>query len=679
MNFKTVTLSATLVLVLSACTSTHERLQAPSSFLKSADKDQLVKAEQALQSANENQNSRDQVEVLAGLPATDISSGDVVDLLQTFSNEKTLKLTVDDLALSEFLHYTFGEVLKLSYVLNDSVEVDKKNVTLNLQENLSEQDLFKLIEQLLEERGFSIVKNNGIYYVQDVAQGASQKDIVYGYGKETTNVPRTSMTIVQFVPFSYGLPTSLANSLRQLVGISATPDFDRNTLAIKGKRADILRAVEFIQLMDQPAFRNRHIGIFRTVFVSVDELKEKLPELLKQEGISASANGLLDKALSIVTLDRIGSVVMFANKQEVIDRAVFWAKQIDVAPSGNMPQYFLYSPRFARATDLGESLQMLIGGSNPMPLGNSTSASQQNTQTRNTNKSSSGTRVAKSEDMSLVVDERANSLIFHTTGDKYRQLLPLIRQLDVMPKQVILEVLIAEVKLTDLFKQGVEFALTNLGAQAQGGFELNSGSTGLSYMLKGARGSVTLNLLQTNTNVNVLSRPSLLVRDGVTANINVGDDVPTVGEIVTDPTNGSRSSVVYRKTGVELKVKPTINARGVVIMEVAQKITNSAPGDDSVGGSPIFFERNIQTEVVAESGQTIIMGGLISENRTLTDRSVPFFSSIPLLGTLFDSTTDDTQKTELVVLVTPRVIESSDEWNELKSKLSNLYNQIEIN
>jgi len=114
-------------------------------------------------------------------------------------------------------------------------------------------------------------------------------------------------------------------------------------------------------------------------------------------------------------------------------------------------------------------------------------------------------------------------------------------------------------------------------------------------------------------------------------------------------------------------------------MEIDQKISNQATGDDSVAGSPIIFERSIRTEVVAKSGQTIILGGLISENSSVSDTSVPFFSSIPIIGSLFNSTNDTGDKTELVVMVTPRVIESVDEWEAIVEKFSSGFNNLKLN
>jgi general secretion pathway protein D len=373
----------------------------------------------------------------------------------------------------------------------------------------------------------------------------------------------------------------------------------------------------------------------------------------------------------VVELDKQGELIFFANNIAVIERAVFWAKHLDKPILTAEKQYFIYKPKFSRAVDMGESLQLLIGEGGG--LGKSTSAASENS-------SRPSVSSASSKNMKMVVDERANSIIFFAAGDAYQQLLPLIKRLDVLPKQVLLEVMIAEVKLTDGFKAGVQFDLTNKGvANVTGGFDLASGSSGLSYILSGMEGSISANLLQTNNNVNVLSKPTLLVRDGVNATINVGDDIPTVGEIVTDPVNGSRSSVVYRNTGVVLAVTPTINGRGVVTMQISQSISNSSPGNDAVAGSPIFSQRSINTEVIAESGQTIVLGGLITDNNSATDTSVPFFSSLPLIGNLFNSTNESKDKTELIVLVTPKIIESSDEWDEIKAKLSNNFDFLDIN
>nr|MDC2854611.1 hypothetical protein [Ningiella sp. W23] len=270
--------------------------------------------------------------------------------------------------------------------------------------------------------------------------------------------------------------------------------------------------------------------------------------------------------------------------------------------------------------------------------------------------SQNSARSASSKDVKMVVDERANTLIFHTSGEEYQQLLPLIKRLDILPKQVMLEVVIAEVTLQGEFKRGVEFALNkgNYGLSTTGAF-MGDGFGGLSYLLQGDNGRIAINLLQTNSLAKILSRPSLVVRDGVSASINVGTDIPIIGETTSDPINGDRqtTSIDYRKTGVELSVTPTVNAQGVVLMEINQKVSNQATGSTSSSVNPSIFERTIKTEVVAQSGQTVILGGLISENNSNSDSKVPLFGDLPLIGALFRADTKNNDRTELVVLVTP--------------------------
>jgi len=669
--------------LLAGCNSTPNGLSPTPSYLqKNAPVN--VKASEEPQSTNPDNNktaAQHGITYLEPLANNKASQSEQTNLADQFSNTERVKLTADSLLVKDYLHYVFGELLNVNYILGEQLNNSKDQVTLNLQDELTKRKLFTLSEQMLQERNILIRYRDGIYYIHKSAEGQSA-NIVYGYGNKVADIPNTTADIMQIVPLQFGMQSQLTLVLRGVAKVQIIPLNANNAFILTGKQSEIKKAIEFIQLIDQPAFSNRAIGIYKTVFVSVDEIKQKLPELLKQEGISTSGTGT-SEAVSLVSLDRAGKVVFFAPNQQIISRINFWLKQIDQPLSGSERQYFVYQPQFSRAVDLGESLKTLIGGNlGSATLGNNTSAASQNKQVNNNNSSNnkSSTSVASNDDMKLVVDERANSLIFYSTGTSYKQLLPLVKRLDVMPKQIVLEMMIAEVTLTDEFKQGVEFALTNKGADVQGGFNLESSigdSQGLSYVLSGTRGSIALNLLQKDTYVNVLSRPSLAVRDGVQATINIGNRIPIIGDIVTDPVNGSRTSVEYLETGIDLQVTPTVNAQGVVLMQIMQKISNQA---DAAGaqGNPIIFERSLQTEVIAGNGQTIMLGGLISENSTLSDRRVPFFSSIPLLGRLFDGTDNNTAKTELVVLVTPRIVDSTAEWESIYSQFKQGLSELKL-
>jgi len=666
---KPIYLPVILLALLSACVSNpdNNQLNTGESFLahkkKLADGDDDTPTNTEKKSAlNQSQKSIDYISPMAF--KKEISST-ANTLSQQFSKTNMVKISADELPLNEFIHYVMGDLLEVSYILGAEVKDDSTTVTLNLQNNVSQYKLYSLVEELLAERQYMLRFNDGIYYVNKEGQQTGKEVIAFGYGNQIKDVPNTSQAIWQMAPFDYGFNGSLQLTLSQLAKVKVYPDSQQNLLLLKGKRTEIIKALEFMQLVDQPKLGQRQIALFKSTFVDTQTLIKRLTSLLKQEGISVGVENDTNRALSIVPLANMGALTLFANKREVVQRAIFWLNTIDQPEDGDALQYFIYAPQFSRAADLGLSLDALLGGS--QSAGDTTSL---DSAAKSAKKSITSSGITGGN-VGLVVDERANSLIFQTTGEEYRKLLPLIKRLDVMPKQILLEVIIAEVKLTDEFKQGVDFKLTNQGtSNITGGYNLTNGAGGLSYILTGAKGSLDVSLFQKDTNVEVLSRPSLLVRDGVTAQMTVGDNIPTVGEIVTDPVNGSRTSIVYLETGVDLSVTPTINAQGVVIMEIMQKISNQAPGDSSVEGSPTIFERTFSTEVVADSGQTIILGGLISEDKTINDRSVPFFSTLPFIGKLFDATEQKKTKTELVIMVTPRVIESTDEWSEVKSKLS---------
>lgn len=664
--------SISIVSVLSGCNSTaksNKYTSANSYLIENQQKTTIENAEvvKSVQTLNT------EAEQLRFIPPYKIGAVEVTtaqDTLKRFSIDETLTIAADELALKDYLHQVFGEQLKLNYVLSDDIKNDTNLVTLNLQDKISERKLFTLTEKLLTERNYVIRLNDNIFYLHK-KEDASKGEVVYGYGKKISDIPQTSLDIIQIVPFDYGLQASLPNTMRVLLGINAQADIQRGVITIQGRRNDIVRALELVNLLDRPSLYERHIGAFKSNYISTRDLVVKIEQLLNEEGIDLTKNGGgKGKApLSVVELETQSSLIFFSTSESLIERAVFWAQQIDKPIKTTEIQYFLYQPQYSRAADLGVSLEALIGGAGHS---NSTSVTSENKKNQGGGFNFTA-RSASSDGLKMVVDERANTLIFYTSGERYQQLVPLIKQLDILPKQVMLEVVIAEVTLSDEFKQGVEFAFNNAnyGIATQGAF-MGGGFGGLSYLLKGANGSVALNMLQTNSLVNILSRPTLVVRDGVAATINVGTDIPIVGETTSDPISGDKQTtkIEYRKTGVELAVTPTVNAQGIVLMEIKQKISNQVEAGSTSSVNPSVFERSINTEVVAESGQTIILGGLISDNRTQKASKVPFFGDIPIIGALFRADTQGGDKTELVILVTPKVIHSGAEWAAIKDKFS---------
>ncbi|WP_394146923.1 type II secretion system protein GspD [Shewanella atlantica] len=586
-------------------------------------------------------------------------------IADSFSTQASLTIAADSMPLVDFLHYTFGELLQSSYVLGQKLTDEPSSVTLNVQERISPQKLYSLAEQLLLERGIGIKRQNGVIYIHKIEKSDGQNTAV-GYGRTVDSIPN-ALHVQQIVPLRYLINSNSLRTLRDITGVNTAVDMSQGVLFLKGDREQVIRSIELLAILDSPGSRSRNIGFLKLTFIDADTFIESITEILQNEGVMGAGKSV-DSRISLVPISQLGAVAVFASEADFIERVEFWAKQLDKPSKGNEKQYFIYTPKFARASDLGESVSALISGR---------SASTQKAEKASDDKAaaienrapSSVNSSASNDNISMVVDERSNALIFYSSGPEYQAILPLVARLDVMPKQVILEVSIAEVTLTDEFKFGVDMAFSsgNFSFSNKHGADKIGGSV---FSWASGGNKIDAQAFESNKWVNVLSKPSLLVRDGVAATIQVGTDIPVVGKTTTDPVNGVTKSIEYRKTGIDVSVTPTINAQGVVIMTIKQSNSNQVDGGAEVEGNPQIFERSIDTEVVAESGQTVILGGLISENATDNQVGLPWVSKLPLIGALFGTTTQNTVRTELVIMVTPKVLTRSDEWDDIKSNLT---------
>lgn len=597
-----------------------------------------------------------------------------VDLSKRFGNEARFQVSVNALPFNDFIHYALGELLQISYLVEPSVKNINTPVTLSLQDKVSAQRLFQLVQEVLAQSNVKITQSDDIFYI--VPSGKDSKsDNAFGFGRSISSVPNVAGEIVQLVPAKYGVSTSLRNTVGGLVDASVGIDPAQNLITIKGRREQIIRALGLIDIIDSPKLNNKASAILSFRYIDSQTFIGKASELLELEGISTAAGRTTSTSLYFIPLEHLGKVVVFATADEIIDRVDYWRKELDKPATGAEQSFYIYHPQFARAADMGASLAPLLGDKSGVGSANrrnrSTSnnqASQETATPARQNSEQTQVQTIENDEIRVVVDERANALIFYSTGQYYQELQPILRQLDIMPKQVMMELVIAEVKLTGSFAKGVQFAIENgsLGGNTDT-FSFNS-KDGFKYSIVGLDGNVTVNLSERDGLVNVLSRPTLLVRDGVAANFSVGDDIPTVGSTTSDPINGERetTTVQYRKTGVDLTVTPTINAQGTVIMTIDQKISTANPDSEGAGGNPSIFERTLSTEVVAGDGQTVMLGGLISENRSTDASQVPLLGELPLLGHLFRGDSGNHDKTELVVLVTPKIINGAQDWQRVE-------------
>jgi len=281
-----------------------------------------------------------------------------------------------------------------------------------------------------------------------------------------------------------------------------------------------------------------------------------------------------------------------------------------------------------------------------------------------------------------------NTLLIRSTAQEWEQIKSLLRQLDVPPRQVLIDAKIYELDLTGALSAGLQSYLdqknsgpvgrTLIGAAGAAGLSLSAGAlVGRSHELLGV-----LNLLETRHQGKLVSAPSIIATDSIMANMNVGQDVPVLtssgvaGGVQSGGNSVFTNTVSSRSTGVSLGILARVNSSGVVTMQISQQVSQPQETTTSNISSPSFSTRNFTTQVTVQDGDTIAIGGFIQESKTLDTSGVPFLSRIPVLGSAFGSKSNGRARTELIVFLTPRVIydtnQIQDATDEIKSNLKRI-------
>jgi general secretion pathway protein D len=281
----------------------------------------------------------------------------------------------------------------------------------------------------------------------------------------------------------------------------------------------------------------------------------------------------------------------------------------------------------------------------------------------------------------IVADEKNNALVIFARPRDFRMIEGIIRKLDIVPLQVLLEATIAEVTLNDSLRYGLQFflkagsssfSLTNATTGTVSTRDITGVFPGFNYVLSGADTRVILSAISAITNVNVISSPQILVLDHQTAALQIGDQVPIIvqsAQSVVNPDSPIVNSVQYRNTGVILQVTPRVNTTGLVTLDIDQEVSDVSRTTSSNINSPTIAQRRIISSVVVQDGETVALGGLIKDNQTDIRSGIPILSEIPILGALFRTTTRATARTELLVLLAPRVIRSAKEARDVTEEL----------
>ncbi len=625
-----------------------------------------------------------------------------------FDDTSSITVAVENLPLPDFINRIFGDLLQVNYVLSDKV-TGREKLSLSLDKKVSPRMLFDTVTEILNRFKISVVEKKGVFYI---APETGRTAPTLGWGEKPADIPVSPGQVRQIVPLRYIDAQTMMNILGNVPGVKTSIVMGQNTLSVIGSRDGVGNVLEYVSAFDQPAMRGRFAAMQRIKYWTPSDLILKLKEILISEGIPWSDTQGRG-GVKLINIDRWRLILVFAAEEKWLERVHYWINTLDVPEEAKEGRYFIYFPENSRASDLMTTLQTILGSvsdqneppkiqgsetpdavSQPVAAASTgiqsavrsvspfsrTARSNIATTKQGVPTSQSGIGAATGPGLpGLAVDEVRNALILYTDADHYKSIETLLKQLDIMPPQVYIEATVAEVTLTDNLQYGLEWYLKNIdGSQTsilstKGGLGIGSAGLNFSMVTDSQKYQLLINALAEKELVQVLSSPSITVRDGKSASIVVGTQVPVVtsevassNSVTTENTTGVVRSYQYLTTGISLNVTPTVHARGVVTLEIDQDVSEASA---SGGENPLILNRTLNTEVVAASGQTLVIGGLIKQNNGITNSSVPFFGSLPLLRYLFTNTKDGKNRTELVVMITPYIIRSTLEIEDIQQKI----------
>ncbi len=623
-------------------------------------------------------------------------------------------LNFDAADLGEVTKIILTDMLQENYVMSPKVG---GTVTLQTTEPLHKEELLPTLEMLLRINGAVLIKRGGSYRIEadgdsvQIANASSinGKNIKAGYQ-------------IKVVPLKYVGAADMAEVMTPIIPNKAIVKVDtaRNILLVAGTHDELKKILGLIKTFDVNFIAGMSFGLFPLENTEVTNTLAEIEQIFN-EGEKNPLSGMI----RFVSIKHLNAILVITKQRAYLKEAENWISRLDKANAGiGEGGVIVYKVQHVDAVELASTLSQVVSGiasSSNKPasvapgqkLGSLSNKSRDKSRkkdntrfsrnSRNSRSSkSSGQGVSALEGVNIIADESNNALVITAQPQQYRMLKKIIKQLDVMPLQVLIDAMIVSVSLTDSLEHGIQWRFKNGFGNDLDGIGQSSGSDlidifddvkslasqGFTYGLVDSQVGVrvALRAFAKDDKINVLSTPSVMVLNNHEANIIVGDEIPVRTGEFTNTSGGTQnsltnSSISMVETGVSLNVKPRVNANGVVILEIEQKVNNALDAGSSQSGSgidsPTILKREITSSVAVVDGESVILGGLISETHSFDNSGIPFLKDIPYLGWLFGTQKKKVMKEELVVIITPRVIANKYDarkvTDEFKRKLSGIF------
>lgn len=594
--------------------------------------------------------------------------------------------------LPQFIDTVFGEILRVPYSTGPGVADRRDIISLRGPDEMDNTRLFAMAQMALAQYGLGVaIDEGGVRIVQDTVLSGRAPTFIMT--RSSPDTPQSSRPVMQFFSVASvdveALLPLLEQSYPNRGSVRFTAQPETNTLLISGSARDVGAAASIVRQLDQPHFANGQIARIEPVFMSTEQLADTIVRALAGEGyrVNAHTESVRGGVINVVPLEHANQVLVFANDERVFERALFWARRADRAEAmGNMPGLYIYNAVHMSAEELGALISQSGSGEGTAPTLNPPEIA-----VRRNN----GVRVGPEADGgsgavnlgSITIDTAGNRILFRGTAAEFARLRSTLVQLDAPQPQVLIELTIAEVTLTDETRFGVEWFLEqtvggDFTANTLGGSVQTPGGLGATASHVFSRGTVeaALNAFASNRNLNILSTPRVFTRSGRTAEILIGTDVPIITtQRASDNQTGGDTDVLqtvqYRQTGIILNVRPIVLGEDRIDITLYQEVSTQQPNTSTAIASPLILNRSVATQISLQEGMTAVIGGLIQDNYSREQRGVPGLKDIPFLGAVFRSEEVTGDKVELVILVTPYIVRSDEDIANLTDAMTSEVNR----
>ena len=577
--------------------------------------------------------------------------------LQKYEVAGDLSVELTKVDIKQAIKIILGDILKLNYVLHPDV---RGLVTLRTVRPITKTQMLGLLDAVLEAHGLMAVHGDGIV---QIIPSSSKKDAKVthllkqtkdGFGVEViplTNIPTGKMLKLL-------APVVEKDDVIDLPGMN-------NLLLISGIKKQRITIKKLIELLDVDAMASQYVAIVSLRNTRPEVMISELEQILSPRG-----NGLV----RFTPIKRLNALMAITPNQKLIETVNLWIARLDKTKDADERRLFVYFVKHSDATALTETLKGVFASSVRHRRG-----ILQDNDVKNKDTKSALSQTTLHPNFNS--DHASNSILIWATGREYELISEVLTKVDISPLQVLIEGTVLEVTLQDNLRYGLKYLIESGNFQS---LFTQSNAAIASSILPGFgvtfggqnTTKLVIDALSEITDVRVVSSPQLLVMDGGTARLHVGDQVPiitrTSSSTATDD-NRITNEIEYRDTGVTLDITPKVKSSGTVTLNISQTVSDVVRTSSSEINSPTIQQRQVTSTASLQSGTTALLAGLIREVATDIKSGIPLLHKLPVLGHFFGTTGEQKQRTELVVLISPKVIKSRDESEKITEDILQKY------